>query len=149
MKDRNGREIRTGDVVRISNAYFKNDNGLYYVDRSPGDPSWLGNDYSLRKIRRDGTFSVAKYSVAFWPLTAFCSNREKNLMAREWNKEHAEIEIIDTVDRTTIRNHFLEEAEQITQGLERKGWDYGKHSACYLLDARIHRHYLNVAESIK
>ena len=30
MRDRNGIEIKSGDVVRISNAYFKNDNGLYF-----------------------------------------------------------------------------------------------------------------------
>ena len=38
MLDKNGIEIKTGDVVEITGAYFKNDNGLYFVERSAGDP---------------------------------------------------------------------------------------------------------------
>ena len=40
MFDKNGHEIKTGDIVEITGAYFKNDNGLYFVDNSPGDPNW-------------------------------------------------------------------------------------------------------------
>ena len=57
MTDKNGVEIKTGMVVRISGAYFKKDNGLYYVDSSPGDPSWCGKDHCLRKITRKGEIS--------------------------------------------------------------------------------------------
>ena len=49
MLDKNGVEIRTGCIVEITGAYFKNDNGLYFVQRSPGDPSWSGSDYCLKK----------------------------------------------------------------------------------------------------
>ena len=42
MLDKNGVEIKTGDIVEISGAYFKNDNGLYFVTHSPGDPTWSG-----------------------------------------------------------------------------------------------------------
>ena len=44
MLDKNGVEIRTGCIVEITGAFFKNDNGLYFVDRSPGDPSWCGQE---------------------------------------------------------------------------------------------------------
>lgn len=27
-------EIKTGDIVEIKNAYFKNDNGIYFVDNA-------------------------------------------------------------------------------------------------------------------
>ena len=31
MFDKNGVEIRTGHIVKVTGAFFKNDNGLYYV----------------------------------------------------------------------------------------------------------------------
>lgn len=145
MMDKNGREIRTGDVVRVSNAYFKNDNGLYFVAHSPGDRSWCGNDYSLRKICRDGSLSVAKYNVSFWPLVACCSDRMKNALARDWNRDHAEIEVIDTVDRSAIRDYFAKKAADIAARLDDMRWNYGKHSAVYINDDQIRRHYLRVA----
>ena len=54
MLDKNGVEIKTGDIVEISGAYFKNDNGLYFVTHSPGDPTWSGRDYSLKRISKYG-----------------------------------------------------------------------------------------------
>ena len=35
MVDKNGVEMKTGDVVLISGAFFKNDNGLWFIERSP------------------------------------------------------------------------------------------------------------------
>ena len=54
MQDKNGIEIKTGDIVKISGAYFKNDNGLYFVTASPGDPSWCGSSHSLKRISKAG-----------------------------------------------------------------------------------------------
>jgi len=73
--------------VEISGAYFKNDNGLYFVQASPGDPSWCGSDYSLRRISKAGKISTAKYSLCFWPISVFISNRAKAAEARQWNRE--------------------------------------------------------------
>lgn len=36
MLDKNGMEIKTGMVVEIKDAFFKNDNGLYFVETPPG-----------------------------------------------------------------------------------------------------------------
>lgn len=55
MVDKNGVEMKTGDIVRVSGAYFKNDNGLWFIERSPGDPSWCGGSYSLMKLKRNGS----------------------------------------------------------------------------------------------
>ena len=52
MKEKNGIEMKTGDIVEISGAYFKNDNGLYFIEYSPGDPSWSGLDYCLKRISK-------------------------------------------------------------------------------------------------
>ena len=35
MLDKNGKEMVTGCVVEIKNAYFKTDNGLYFIEKSP------------------------------------------------------------------------------------------------------------------
>ena len=61
MLDKKGVEIRTGQVVKVTGAFFKNDNGLYFVDHSPGDPSWSGSDYSLKKVCRSFRLPVIAY----------------------------------------------------------------------------------------
>lgn len=53
MLDKNGVEIKTGDIVEISGAYFKNDNGLYFVTHSPGDPTWSG-----RRLQPEADFQI-------------------------------------------------------------------------------------------
>ena len=150
MMDKNGREIKTGDVVRISGAYFKTDNALYFVDNSPGDPSWSGSDYSLYRICKNGKISKGKYTVCFWPLKSYVSDREKNALAREWNAEHAEIEVLDGIDRTEIKGHFLNEAENASNLLDmyHSRWGWGKHSEGYIHQATIAKHYRKVADSI-
>ena len=93
MLDKNGMEIKTGMVVEIKDAFFKNDNGLYFVEHSAGDPDWCGSDHSLRKISKRGKISQAKHNLCFWPIGIFISDRFKAAEARTWNKEHATIEI--------------------------------------------------------
>ena len=113
MLDKNGVEIRTGDVVRVSGSYFEVDNGLYYVENSPGDPSWCGKDHSLHRLCKNGRVSERKGSVAFWPLVAFTNDRRKNAAAREWNAEHAEIEVLKFDKKDGIRSHFEEKAMNV------------------------------------
>jgi len=94
MKDRNGKEIKTGDTVEITGAYFKNDNGRFKVVHSAGDPDWLGKEHSLRKLNKNGTESQAKYRIAFWPLTVCVSSYELRCKAKKHNTENAQIEVI-------------------------------------------------------
>ena len=91
MTDKNGIEIKTGDIVEITGSYFKTDNGFYFVERSEGDPGWLGSDYCLHKISKRGKISQAKKNICFWPIAVFISDRAKTAEARKWNQEHAEI----------------------------------------------------------
>ena len=128
MLDKNGIEIRTGDIVEVSGAYFKNDNGLYFVDNSPGDPTWSGSDYSLHKIGKTGKISTAKYSVAFWPLSCVCSDRAKNAAAREWNSEHAQIEVKLLANMAEVRQHFTDNADRLAAKIKREIWDFGEES---------------------
>lgn len=94
MKDCKGKEIRTGDIVLIAGAYFQNDNGHYAVIHSPGDKGWSGADYCLKRIKRDGEPSAAKYNLCFWPIAIFAGGREKRLQAMAHNQKHATIEVV-------------------------------------------------------
>ena len=148
MMDKNGRELKTGDVVRISHAFFANSNGLYFVEASPGDASWSGNDYSLLKICRNGRLSHGKNCVAFWPLISFCCDRDKNAVAWEWNRDHAEIEIIDTIDRSEVRAHFLKKADAMAETMENDAWRFGKDSWSYKRSETLYNHFVAVASGI-
>ena len=94
MVDKNGIEMKKGDKVMISGAYFKNDNGLWKVEHAPGDPDWFGKDYCLHRLNKNGTESTRKDSVSFWPLCVFTNSYKKRLEARAHNAEHAQIEVI-------------------------------------------------------
>lgn len=146
MLDKNGREMRTGDVVRISGAYFKNDNGLYFVENSAGDPNWCGSDHSLKKISKKGKISVAKHNICFWPIGIFVNDRMKRAEANEHNRKFAEIEIVDDIDRTEIAKHFEEKADNLVKYIEREKWDYGEDSIYVKKQEAIREHYLNVAK---
>lgn len=91
MKDRNGVEIRTGDIVKVENAFFKSQNGLFLVTDSPGDASWDGSSHSMVRIGKKG--GVRETDVAFWPLASYVSSREVRCTARDWNELHATIEV--------------------------------------------------------
>lgn len=97
MLDKNGKEIKTGDIVKIEGGYFKADNGTFLVKHSPGDPNWSGSDYGLTKCNKKGVESEAKYATAFWPLMVTTNSREKRYAAKQHNKDHATIEIIGSV----------------------------------------------------
>ena len=102
MLDKNGKEMVTGCVVEIKNAYFKTDNGLYFVEKSPEELGWLGSDYCLLKLKRNGQLSTAKKNICFWPIMSFVSDRMKSIEANAWNKEHATIEVRTDIDRQYI-----------------------------------------------
>lgn len=147
MLDKNGKEIRTGYVVRISGAYFKNDNGLYFVENSAGDPSWCGSDHCLKKISKKGKISVAKRNICFWPISVFVSDSFKRAEAYEHNRKFAEIEIVEGIDRSEIAKHFEEKANNLVKAIERMKWDFGEESAYVKKQEEIREHYLNVAMS--
>lgn len=128
ITDRSGREIRPGDVVRISGAYFKNDNGLYFVENAPGRASWRGSDLSLKKISKAGKISAAKYSLTFWPLKCFVSGWEKRTAGNAWNAEHAEIELASVADVSEIVAYFREKAESSREQADREARDFGRDS---------------------
>jgi hypothetical protein len=149
MLDKNLIEIKTGDIVKIEGSYFKNDNGLYFVENVPGNVTWCGNDVSLKKIKKNGELSIAKSSVAFWPLFICTSNPTKNAAAHEWNPEHATIEIIHGITTEHIQSHFEEEAEQTQKYADREKWNFGENSEYYKKQLEMVAHYNNVVDYLK
>lgn len=128
MQDKNGTEIKTGTIVEITGAYFKSDNGLYFVDNSPGDPTWSGSEHSLKRISKAGKISTAKYSTCFWPIGIFASNRAKAAEARRWNAEHAEIEVKSVADMAEVADHFRKRFDSLQKETKRCVWDFGEDS---------------------
>ncbi len=148
MVDKNGIEIKTGMIVEITGAYFKNDNGLYFVDRSPRDPSWIGSDYSLKKISKTGKISRAKYSTCFWPIMVFTTDRCKAAEAHRWNEIHAQIEVKTIKNMAEVAAHFEKKAEDLTKYIHRSTYDFGEDSPHVVEQKAIQAHYRAVAASI-
>lgn len=94
LKDKNGIEIRTGQIVKIEGSYFKSSNGNFKVIYSPGDSTWSGNDYCICKVNKNGSMSKSKDRTQFWPLMVTVSSREKRALAGEHNEKYATIEIV-------------------------------------------------------
>lgn len=149
MQDKNGRTMKTGDIVKIENAYFKNNNGYYYIDRSPGDASWLGYDYSLHKIGKRGKISTAKYHLAFWPLSSYCSDQRKNAEAHEHNKKYATIEVVFDVDRSEVIAHFEQEAQHSEKQAKTWAWRFGEDSETAQKEKNIAAYHRATVERMK
>lgn len=148
MVDKNGIEINTGMIVEITGAYFKNDNGLYFVDRSPGDPSWIGRDYSLKKISKAGKISKAKHNICFWPIGIFVSDRCKAAEAHRWNEKHAQIEVKTIQNMAEVAAHFKKEAEDLTECIRRSTYDFGEDAPYVVQQKELQAHYRAVVASI-
>ena len=149
MTDKNGIEIKTGMIVEITGAYFKNDNGFYFVDSSPGDANWSGSDYSLHKISKRGKISTAKNRICFWPISVFVSDRAKAAEAHRWNAEHATIEVVSIENMAEVAAHFRQEANDISKRIERMIWDFGTDSPVIQKYKAMQAHYEAVALSIE
>ena len=148
MLDKNGIEIKTGDVVEIKGAYFKNDNGFWYVEHSAGDPDWCGKDHSLRKISKKGKIGTAGRNICFWPIMISTNSWVKRAEASAWNAEHATIEVVADVDRTEIAAHFREEAEKMEGRIEYARYNFGEESPLYQKEIEIQTHYSDLANKL-
>lgn len=149
MTDKNNIEMRTGDIVKIENAYFKNDNGYYFIDATPGDPSWSGHDYSLKKIGKRGKISTASHNIAFWPLWACCSDRSKNAAAKQHNDQFATIEVVYDIDNAEVIKHFEEKAAQETEAGNTYKWRFGEDSEVTTTAFNLAAFFQSIADRMK
>ena len=149
MNDKNNRPMKTGDVVEITGAYFKNDNGLYFVEHTPGDPNWSGRDHCLRRIKRNGELSTAKDNICFWPIHAFVNSRDKRAAANQWNQEHAEIEIKTFPNTAHIAAFFTAEADSLDVTIKRYTWDFGEDCQTVKDTKETQAFYRSVADGLR
>jgi hypothetical protein len=149
MNDKNNRPMKTGDVVEITGAYFKNDNGLYFVEHTPGDPNWSGRDHCLRRIKRNGELSTAKDNLCFWPISAFVNSRDKRAAANQWNREHAEIEIKTFPHTEHIAKFFEAEAASLDTTIKRYTWDFGEDNQTVKDTKETQAFYRSVADGLR
>ena len=149
MTDKNNRTMKTGDVVEITGAYFKNDNGLYFVEHTPGDPNWSGRDHCLRRIKRNGELSTAKDNLCFWPIHIFVNSRDKRATANQWNQEHAEIEIKRFPHTEHIAAYFASEADSLDVTIKRYTWDFGEDCQTVKDTKETQAFYRSVADGLR
>lgn len=148
MLDKNGVVIKTGDVVEIKGAYFKNDNGLWFVEHSDGDADWCGKDHGLRKISKTGKISAAARNLCFWPIMITTNSRLKRAEAKAWNKEHATIEVVSNVDRIEIAKCFEQKAENMEKQIKYAKYNFGDDGQPVKDAIKIQAHYKKVASDI-
>lgn len=137
-------ELKTGDIVKIENAYFKSDNGLYFVTNCPGDVNWLGDNYYLKKICKNGKLSKAKYSTCFWPLCSYVNDRKKAAEANTWNKENATIAKIDNVNTAFIIEYFEGKVEEFKEKYNHNAMYYGEEYKHTIIAKNTLAHYQNI-----
>lgn len=130
MTDKNGIIIKAGDIVKIEGAYFKNDNGYWYVEQDGTNPAYLGKDLTLVKIGKRGKISSSKYNLCFWPILCFVSDSRKRAEAYEHNAQHATIEIVHDVDNSEVVQKFLDTAKEHEENAEYYRMR-GYHEDCY------------------
>lgn len=97
---------------------------------------------------RNGNLSTATHNIAFWPLSAFTNNRQKNAECHEWNDKNATIEVIYNIDNTQVIEHFKQKAEEMKRYVERQAWDFGENHEVTLKSVEIRNHYLSVVERL-
>lgn len=148
MLDKNGVEIQTGQVVEITGAYFKTDNGFWFVEKAPGDPSWCGSDYCLKKISKFGRISTAKHNTCFWPISTFVNDRLKTAEACRWNREHAQIEVKAIKNMAEVAAHFEGLAEAVKERINWTALYFGETHPEVIQFQQLKAHYLAVAKSV-
>lgn len=149
MKDKNGKEMRTGDIVKVGGAYTKRHNGYFVIEHTPGDVSWLGEDYSLQRLKKNGEYSNGSYTTQFWPLCYFSNNIEHNAAAREHDSKNATIEIVGNINTEFIVAHFEEESKNSMEQAKVWEWQFGEDSETTKKAIARAEHYKKVVEYIK
>lgn len=101
--------LQLGDVVEISGAATKCDNGLYFVEQVPGGACWSGSQYCLKKIGKTGKVLKSGSTIAWWPM----------------RDQDARLSRPEGVPLEGVAEWFREKAAQMAAQIEsetRRGW---------------------------
>lgn len=123
MKDKNGIELRTGQIVEITGGFFKADNGRFVIVSAPGDQRGAIKNgvtlevseyfYSLRRVSQKNEFSLAKhYTYGSWPLVCVVSGYAKQKEVDAYNDTHAQIEVVGEMADVKIKDEIADYERQ-------------------------------------
>lgn len=87
-----------------------------------------GIDGYIELVQLPNELDKARNAVCFWPIMVTVNGYEKYTTAKLWNKEHAQIEIVEGIDKTHIAEYFRDRAQQCDKWIERYTWDFGADS---------------------
>lgn len=149
MTDRNGKQLMTGMTVKITGAYFKKDNGTYFITDAAGDVTWEGRELALMKVSKAGKISRTRYNLGFWPLCSFINDRIKAKEARAHNEEFAAIEAVEVKSNAEIVAYFKDLAEKEEKKIERDSRLFGEESEEVYREREYLAHYRNVIQRIE
>ena len=71
--DKNNKEIKRGDIVKISNSFCKCNDGTWLVSNIERYTNGTA-ELALKKISRNKEFSTAKDSFCYYPSKSFSYN---------------------------------------------------------------------------
>ena len=132
MKDVNGIELKVGDIVKISNGFFKCDNGLYFIENENEGVLWL------HEINETGKVCITPYSQKTYPLESHVMNYEKRKLSYEWNIRKAVIRKVTDIETKYVVDYFRKIRSVCLNDLVWcRLFDYGK-SWTDPLEKRIH-----------
>ena len=108
-------KLQLGDVVEISGASTKCENGLYFVENVPG-PYYCGKSACLRKIGKTGKILKSGSTIAWWPMRdqAARLSRPEGVPLEgvaEWFRETA-AQMADQIESETRRGWTVTDAER-------------------------------------
>lgn len=105
MKDCNGCEIKAGDVVKIDGAYFKHQNGYFFVERDGSGSINRKGHILLHRISKFGQISNKSDCILDYPFDF------DQMCAKKWNNKNAKIEIVHSIDMREVIIYFKREYE--------------------------------------
>ena len=110
MNDSNGREIRTGDFITISGAYFNSNNGLWLVEHASDAPDYSSDTVWMHKVKKNGELCVDRAgSSTSLPFGYYCSDRDKNRAAREHDAANLRYAVTDGINTHYAVEHYKEQ----------------------------------------
>ena len=103
MKDKNGIELKAGDIVKIEGGFFKSDNGLWVVTQDGTNPGYARKDdeVTLHKISKSGKLKASK-GTGFYPIMVTTNSWIKRKEAKAWNAAHATIEKVEGINNQEV-----------------------------------------------
>lgn len=134
LTDSNGEALHLGDIVEVSGGYFKNSNGLFFLEGEPG----ANGSVWLRKLNKSGKLPMSG-DVQSWPLTSYCSDPRKSREAKNHNRTNAKITKAANVNTWHVAEWLKQRANDCLEKAERERRNWGENDAVRRLTERADR----------